>query len=198
MKIYRKIYEQHYGPIPKDYNGRTYEIHHKDGNRKNNGIDNLQCVSIQEHYDIHYSQGDWAACLAIMKRIKISPEENSKILSELNKKRVENKTHNFLGGEIQKKKVKNGTHHLLGKNNPNHPSNKRIAKGIFHLQGIQGSEQNRKTALKRVKLGTHPFLGKNSPSQYKWTCENCGKSAKGKGNYTIHKNKCKGNIICQL
>jgi len=27
-KFYRKIYEQHYGPIPVDSDGRTYEIHH--------------------------------------------------------------------------------------------------------------------------------------------------------------------------
>ena len=31
---YRKIYEAHYGPIPKDSDGKTYEIHHLDGIRK--------------------------------------------------------------------------------------------------------------------------------------------------------------------
>jgi hypothetical protein len=36
MNIYRKIYEQNYGHIPKDSAGRTYEIHHIDGNHKNN------------------------------------------------------------------------------------------------------------------------------------------------------------------
>lgn len=53
---YRKIYEQHYGPIPKDSDGRTYEIHHIDGDHSNNDPSNLKCVSIQEHYDIHHSQ----------------------------------------------------------------------------------------------------------------------------------------------
>jgi hypothetical protein len=30
MPIYRDIYEQYYGSIPIDSDGRTYEIHHKE------------------------------------------------------------------------------------------------------------------------------------------------------------------------
>lgn len=78
-KNYRKIYEHHYGPIPKDKEGRSYEIHHIDGNRNNNSIDNLLCVSIQEHYNIHYSQGDWTACLVMAGRMKISPQKKSEL-----------------------------------------------------------------------------------------------------------------------
>jgi len=66
---YRRVWSQVNGPIPKDEKGRSYEIHHVDGNRKNNSINNLMCVSIQEHYNIHYSQGDWAAVTAIAKRM---------------------------------------------------------------------------------------------------------------------------------
>jgi len=76
---HRKIYEDHYGPIPKDSEGRSYEIHHIDGNHENNNIDNLLCVSIQEHYNIHYSQGDFKACLIMSKRMDISPEEKSRL-----------------------------------------------------------------------------------------------------------------------
>jgi hypothetical protein len=36
MSIYRKIYEQNFGPIPKDGDGRSYDVHHIDGNRNNN------------------------------------------------------------------------------------------------------------------------------------------------------------------
>jgi hypothetical protein len=78
-KNYRKIYEQHYGPIPKDSDGRTYEIHHIDGDRNNNDPSNLLCISIQEHYDIHYQQGDWAACLVMAGRMKISPQLKSEL-----------------------------------------------------------------------------------------------------------------------
>lgn len=76
---YRKIWKNHYGPIPKDKNGRSYEIHHKDGNHKNNEISNLSLLTIEEHYDIHYSQGDWGACVCIAKRMKLSPEYISDI-----------------------------------------------------------------------------------------------------------------------
>ena len=47
---YRKLWEQNYGPIPKDETGRTYDIHHIDGNRKNNSLDNLICLSIEDHF----------------------------------------------------------------------------------------------------------------------------------------------------
>ena len=82
MSIYsttahRKIYETFIGPIPKDEDGRSYEIHHIDGNHNNNEISNLLCVSIKEHYEIHKSQGDYKACLIMSQRMKVSPEEKS-------------------------------------------------------------------------------------------------------------------------
>jgi len=86
---YRKIYEQHYGPIP-----HGLEIHHIDGDYTNNNPSNLKAVTIQEHYDIHYAQEDWDACSAIAIRMNIDR-------TEISRKRVENGTHNFLGGRIQ-------------------------------------------------------------------------------------------------
>lgn len=80
MKIdYRKIWQNHYGAIPKDSDGKPYEIHHKDGNRENNAIDNLICVSIKEHYDIHYKQGDYGACVLIAKRMNLPANYLSEI-----------------------------------------------------------------------------------------------------------------------
>jgi len=76
---YRKIYENHFGSIPKDSFGRSFEIHHIDGDKTNNCLTNLKCVSITEHYDIHYSQSDWAACLQIAKRAKLSSELKSRL-----------------------------------------------------------------------------------------------------------------------
>ncbi len=96
---YRKIYEDHNGPIPSDDSGRTYEIHHINGNRLDNSIDNLLCVSITDHYQIHFKQGDWAACSAIALRMKLSPSELSAKLSRLaidnNAEKIENGTHHF-------------------------------------------------------------------------------------------------------
>ncbi|MBX9702315.1 MAG: HNH endonuclease, partial [Acetobacteraceae bacterium] len=68
---YRKIYEDHYGKIPIDSDGRKFDIHHIDGNKSNNNISNLKAISIQDHYNIHYEQRDWAACNAIAIRMKI-------------------------------------------------------------------------------------------------------------------------------
>lgn len=82
---YRKIWESFNGPIPKDDDGRSYEIHHIDGNRDNNDISNLLCISIKNHYDIHYRQGDYGACVMIAKRMTMTTEEIRNI--QLGKKR---------------------------------------------------------------------------------------------------------------
>lgn len=52
--IYRKIYEQHFGPIPKDELGRSYHIHHKDGNPFNNDPSNLEALSCVDHQHEHF------------------------------------------------------------------------------------------------------------------------------------------------
>lgn len=72
---YRKVWEKENGPVPVDENGRKYEIHHIDGNRKNNSIDNLTCLSIKEHYDLHLKQMDYQAAGVIASRMKLSKEE---------------------------------------------------------------------------------------------------------------------------
>lgn len=56
MKDYRKFWKRVNGDIPQDENGISYDIHHKDGNRNNNELSNLMCVSIKEHYEIHYNK----------------------------------------------------------------------------------------------------------------------------------------------
>ena len=186
---YRKIYENHYGPIPKDEFGRTYEIHHIDGNHFNNHPNNLKSVSIQEHYDIHYSQGDWAACSIMLDRMKISPEEKSKLASkfafarvkdgthpflggkiqrESNLTRVKNGTHNFLDGTIssitQKKLVENGTHHLLNGEIQKVSQRKLVENGTHHL--LSGEIQ-RNAYLKRVKDGTQELINKSISERQK-------------------------------
>jgi len=102
MKDYRKIWEKINGPIPLDECGRRYEIHHIDGNRNNNDLSNLQCVSIEEHFKIHYDQGDWAAAFRIAQRMTIDPEIKSKLMSKSNKKRLEEGSHPFLQEEFKK------------------------------------------------------------------------------------------------
>jgi len=133
---YRKIYENHFGAISKDENGRSYEIHHIDGNRNNNQLTNLKCVSLQEHYDIHYAQGDFGACFLIGKKLGRTPEHVSEYFSSLAIKTAS-------------RLVNEGKHNFQGDRNPIH---KKIVAGI--QQQISKEINN-----KRVKDGTHQFLG---------------------------------------
>jgi hypothetical protein len=152
MDIYRKIWIKNNGPIPMDENGITYEIHHIDGDHSNNHIDNLMCVSIQEHYDIHYDQEDWAACLLISKRMRteqLSKTQRSLLSKHNAMKRLNDGTHNFLNREFQI---------LRGKRNSVHQ--KRLLETGEHI------------ASKNV---TCPHCGKNGKGavMLRWHFENC-------------------------
>jgi hypothetical protein len=211
-KIYRKIYEDNFGPIPFDSNGRSYEIHHKDGDHSNNNPDNLIAVSIEEHYNIHFLQGDYRACAIIAGKMRYTPEEISKLNSLAAKKKVDNgthpwlgdnnpsikrikdKTHLFLNVEWQKEKTRksleNGTHNFLG----GQIQRDRLEKGIHHFLG------DTNPSVVQSKNGTHPWQGGNHQkelnkklleegrhsTQWKWVCE-CGKEGRGKSNLVQHK-----------
>ncbi len=107
---YRKIWKKHFGEIPIDENGRSYEIHHIDGNTKNNNISNLMCISIQEHYNIHYNQGDYGAAFRIAQRLKLDPIVKSELMSKSNIKRLKEGTHTF-----QNKKVRDSINSTMQK-----------------------------------------------------------------------------------
>lgn len=48
QSVHRLIYEEAYGPIPKGYH-----IHHKDGNKLNNDLSNLEILTASEHIRLH-------------------------------------------------------------------------------------------------------------------------------------------------
>lgn len=52
-KIHRLVYETFIGDIP---NGKRFHIHHIDGNKQNNRIDNLKLVDSKEHHFEHISR----------------------------------------------------------------------------------------------------------------------------------------------
>ena len=183
---YRKIYEQHYGPIPKESNGRSYEIHHIDGDDTNNNPANLKAVTIQEHYDIHYSQGDLYAALLIARKMKKSPEELSKLNRLQNQKRISDGTHHFSDGKwqsaLQQKRLANGSHNFLGEKNPVY---ERVKNGTHTVAFT--SDSARIMANDRVKNGTHP-------SQTKVSCC-CCRIVTGLSNFVKwHGDKCKLNM----
>ena len=166
--VARNIYKQHHGSIPKDIDGRSYEIHHVDGNRYNNEPANLIAVTIQEHYQIHSSLQDWGACYAIAVRMKMSHDELSALATKNGLDRVDAGTHPWSGErgsihskKVQKERITAGTHHFAGEKGSIH--SKKVQKdlvdaGIHHLLG--GSIQ-RQCQAKLVAAGTHHFLTGN-------------------------------------
>lgn len=126
---YRKIYEEHYGEIPKDSLGRSYDIHHIDGDYTNNDISNLIAVSIEEHYKIHRDQKDWGAAWSVAKRLNTTPEEKSEITRQMNLSRSKNGTH------WSQVASKNGTHHFQD------PEHQRKMNKICLERGTHSSQQ---------------------------------------------------------
>lgn len=167
---YRKIYENHYGPIPKDEEGRSFEIHHIDGDHSNNDPNNLQCVSLQQHYDIHYSQGDWIAAHRIGGKLKLDASQLSILATKNNIRRVKKGTHPFLGGEQQRKlaraRLDSKTHHFLS---DDHPSKKKVRAGTHHFFGgdLQREVHSRK------KICEHCGKEVGLPNYGRWHGPNC-------------------------
>jgi hypothetical protein len=137
-RIYRKIYEEHHGiKIPK-----FMEIHHIDGNHDNNNIANLKLVTLQEHYDIHYSQGDYGACWLMLKRLKVSNEERKKISTlSASKANKEGKCGFSLGHASKAGKIGGKKGGVYAKENRT---------GIFAMTQEQVLAKNRNTALTKL------------------------------------------------
>jgi len=206
MKEYRKIWEQNYGKIPVDEFGRSYEIHHIDGNNTNNDLNNLKCVTIQEHYDIHLEQGDYGACALIAKRMKLTPEELSKIASELSKKNWQKEEYRVFQSnllktrwrenkeyaekivgillESTKERIKNGTHAFV--NPENRKNNRKVLDAKMKELVAQGKHnfQSKEFAL----LSSNRAKERNV---VKYTCPHCQKDGVGPVMKRHHFDNCK-------
>lgn len=127
MTKHKQIWKNYNGKIPKDELGRPYDVHHINGNRKDNRIENLQCLSMRDHYELHMSKGDWADAYRVAKRLGLMIDEPIDLLSWTNKKRLEKGTHPFQMERVRKKaavKVK-----------------ERVDKGIQGLQDVVNLQQ---------------------------------------------------------
>jgi hypothetical protein len=189
--FYRSLYEKHYGPIPLDTYGRTYEIHHLDGNRNNNDLSNLVALTIEEHFDIHYDQKDWAACLAISMRMKKTPEEISKIQSEVGRnsalKRKKLGTNPFcLTGE---------NHHRYGVKHTKESKEKIKSARIKQIMPREVIERAAKTRTGQKRTEEVKRLmsekGKNRPHV---TCPHCVKKGPIPQMARWHFDNCKENL----
>lgn len=207
--IYRKIYEQHYGPIPKDEEDRTFEIHHLDGDDSNNNPLNLVALSIKDHYDLHYSQNDWPACLTMSHRMKISPEEKSLLATLHANNRVQKGTHNLTkmedGTSVSSDRVDNGTHNFLDSEFQRQNAIKRVEDGTHHFIG---GELQRQAQKRLVAEGNHIFLDSeyqkrrmakqlengNHASQRRLCCVYCKRELDAANFAKYHGDKCKSKI----
>jgi hypothetical protein len=217
---YRKIYVEHHGPIPIDDDGRSFDVHHLDGDPTNNDPANLIALSVNDHYELHLSQQDWHACLLIASRLHMSPEEKSNLSKQAAQKRVDNGVHhfldpkwqkaatqkaiasgrhNFIGGEVQRKRIARNDHPFVGDNNI---SKRRIDDGTHHFLGgkIQSTINSQ-----RVANGTHNLLGGDvsrlavrsqlesgrHSSQKQYTCPHCQRIGFGSGMKSKHFDNCK-------
>jgi hypothetical protein len=164
---YRKIYEEHFGPIPKDSLGRSYDIHHIDGDSNNNDISNLVAVSIEEHYKIHKDQEDWGAAWAVAKRLNVSPEEKSLITRNMNLTRAKNGMH------WSQVASKNGTHHFQNPEYQKKLAQITLSKGTHSSQQIWICEKCGKS-------------GKHLVNYNRYHGENCGASSVSQGRVWVN------------
>ena len=113
MSTYRSLWIKTYGSIPDGY-----EIHHIDGDRTNNDIENLMCVSLEEQYNIHYRQGDYLACSIMSKRMRLTQEERKEIHKRAMATRDQSGEKNPMYGrsaivELNMKWYNDGTHETM-------------------------------------------------------------------------------------
>ena len=139
-------------------------------------------VTIDEHYAIHYSQGDYGACLIMSKRMGISPEEKSRLASKHSQARLARGDHPFLRKGFQsntaRKMVESGTHPFLGGSIQRESNRRRRENGTHHLLG---------NTLARDLLEQG-----RSPTQKEWICPHCNATGKGLSNYSRwHGDKCR-------
>jgi len=164
---YIKIYKQHHGEIPRDSQGRSYDIHHIDGDYTNNDISNLVALSIEEHYKLHRAQEDWGAAWLVAKRLKISQQEKSEITRNMNLARAKAGTH------WSQVTSKNGTH------------------------PFQNLEFQRKMAAIQLSRGTHASqqawtcekcgkTGKNLVNYSRYHGDNCGAVSVSQGRIWVN------------
>ena len=181
-KKHRKIWHDHYGQIPFDENGISYEIHHINGDHNDNRIENLKCVTIAEHFDIHFSQGDYFACKAILKRILYNKQIFEDKVEEMIYKKENHPMYGKNHTRESKEKISKNHHDVSNENNPMYgkthtiETKKKISiskKG--QGKGIPKSAEQKEKMSKAVKLLTCPYCQKaaRGNSMKRWHFDNC-------------------------
>ena len=148
LMSYRKIWETYNNKkIPEGY-----EIHHIDGNKNNNNLNNLKCITIEEHLEIHRKQKDYGAVQSILMRMSLDDDKRQEIrdcASKHQKKLIKEGRHNFPTGkeraELSKKTIR-----------------KRLESGYGAFLGIDDPIENSRRAGKRAAELKAGFLNVES------------------------------------
>lgn len=164
---YIQVYKKHFGEIPKDEMGRSYDIHHIDGDHTNNDPSNLVALSIRDHYEIHKKQGDFGAAWKILSRITIDPQEVSEIIRNMNLSNAEKGIH---WSQLASKK---GMHPF---------QNREFQK----YMAVQAKLMGNRAVDKIWTCETCGRSGKGSSNYTRYHGENCGKNSESKGRIWIN------------
>jgi hypothetical protein len=205
---YRKIYENHFGKIPTDEYGRTYDIHHIDGNRQNNIPENLIALSLVDHMEAHKLRGDYGACRRLAQRLKISKEGKSHYARLAMLAKIADGTHNWAGDKHPtRRRIEDGSLQKAARES----ALKRLASGTHNFQNPAHHEKMSVIMLQMVENNTHYWLtdrhkeevavrsskrmrklaeNNTHPGQSIKICPHCGISKRGPSIYKTHFDRC--------
>lgn len=153
---YRNVYRKYFGEVPRDSQGRAYDIHHEDGDRHNNDPMNLLAVSIETHFWIHWLMGDVKGYTAIAIRMKQSPIDLSEAASRRELEKVAAGRHHFQGSDLNDRLKREGRHPFVGGLQSSKNARKLVAEG---RHPFSGGHIQRKSNAERIANGTHNLLG---------------------------------------
>ena len=191
--------------IPYDSFGQRYEIHHIDGDQSNNSIENLECISIREHFQRHFDKEEYMQAWAVMSRMKkeARSEEEYFSVAKLASNSRDNSKLGFSIPEIKQKmislqseRIKNGSFHLLGGEIQRKSNKERIKNKTHNFIQPEFKDFMSKENKKRLKDGTHPFLNPENRSDWVLSfkiCSYCGYKGRGIGFLYNHEEYCISN-----
>ena len=148
MTKYQELWIEHYGEIPREPNGKLYEIHHINGDHDDNRIENLMALTKSEHAKLHAAE-------------KLADGTHIMLGGEIQRRRVANGTHNMLGGEIARelgrKRMADGTHHFLNSEHQKKAS-ARAARKIISMDDQKVTSWNQRWRHEKKTGYTHIWV----------------------------------------
>ena len=194
MKQYgnhRKIWEDANGPIPLDEFGRSYHIHHIDGDPTNNELSNLLCLSPNDHFELHRSQCDYGAVFLLMSNhLSLSAEERSDIISKANSNRWKNYS------DVERKSIINKNRNSNKSTWSSEKLRRETGIKISESHAARTKEQKEQESLLRsssIKSAwkSSSFDAQREHMSTKVVCPHCGKEGQKAAMSRYHFDRCK-------